>query len=294
MNYQYIKICFFLFIISFTSYSQFNNLASIDFTYIPQKNSNIEYSRLKISANYPIKLKKEGAYIFTGLSFSDISLSFEKEPFTFNQRKLNDFKLIDLSISYTQKIKNDWRIAFRFKPGVSTNSNTASALSRNDVVLSFDAIFIKTRQINDIKKDRLIWGVTYAQNRGFSYPLPFISYYKKLDNKWSYNVGIPKTNIQYHYSKKHRFKLYGELDGFTSNLQENIILEGEQTVNRINLSLIVGGFQYEYHIINHLEFFARTAYNFSIKTTLRNNNDTIFTIDDSSRLYLRTGLRFKI
>jgi len=103
LNYQYIKICFFLFIISFTSYSQFNNLASIDFTYIPQKNSNIEYSRLKISANYPIKLKKEGAYIFTGLSFSDISLSFEKEPFTFNQRKLNDFKLIDLSISYTQK-----------------------------------------------------------------------------------------------------------------------------------------------------------------------------------------------
>lgn len=104
------------------------------------------------------------------------------------------------------------------KPGLSTNL-TANALNFEDIVLSADLVFIKERELEEGKKNRLIFGITYSGNRGFNFPLPFVSYYKQFHTKWSYNLGIPKTNFQYHYNKKQRLKLYAELDGFTANLQ---------------------------------------------------------------------------
>lgn len=60
------------------------------------------------------------------------------------------------------------------------------------------------------------------------------------------------------------------------------------------MSLILGGLQYEYYFTDHLQLYARLAYNFSVRNTLRKGNTNLLTIDNNSRGYFRTGLRFKI
>lgn len=280
-------------VVSLNSYSQLSDLARVDFTYIPNKSSDVEYTRFKALGNYPIKLKKEGAFLLVGLSYSNIHLRFQDADLPFDREMLNDFQLLDIPIGYTQKLKNDWRLGIRFAPGISTNL-TANALMFEDVVFSGDLVFIKERNIDDTRKERLILGTSYSQNRGFPFPLPFISYYRKIHSNWSYNLGVPKTNIQYHFSKRNRLKLYAELDGFTSNLQNGVVIDEDQVADRINMSLILGGFQYEYHFTDHLQLYARLAYNFSIRNTLRDGNTNLLTIDNNSRGYFRTGLRFKI
>ena len=139
-------------------------------------------------------------------------------------------------------------------------------------------------------------GVTYSQNRGFFFPLPFVNYYKKFHEKWSYSFGIPKTDFQYHLSKRHRFKLTTELDGFTANIQDGIAIDGQNDLGRIfNISIILGSFQYEYHFSDHFQFFAQTAYTFINNVRLRTNNrDNLFTIDSEPSFYLKAGIRFKI
>lgn len=289
-------ICFIIvvFITNF-GFAQLSDLARIDYTVLPAGNSNIEYNRVRGLFNYPIKLKKESTYLLLGLDYSNINLLMAESP-SFNKEEINGFQLLDFNIGYTTPLKNDWRLGVRLTPGFSSNL-AANDLSFEDVVISGDVIFIKDKkESKDVEKPwRLILGVSYSGNRGFPYPLPFISYYRKFHSKWSYNIGVPKTNLQYHASSKHRFKLYAELDGFTANLQRGVLIDNALNAESINMSLLLSGLQYEFHISKNIQFYARTSYILSNSVNLRNENrDNIIELDNSNTLYLRTGARFKI
>jgi hypothetical protein len=131
-------------------------------------------------------------------------------------------------------------------------------------------------------------GISYSENRRFPFPLPFVSYYRKFHTKWSYNLEIPKTNLQYHASRKHRFKLYAELDGFTAKLQRGLLIENTLDAESINMSLVLSGLQYEYHIMNHTQCYERSSCLLSSTVNLRDN---IRELDSANTLYLRTGIK---
>lgn len=275
------------------AHAQLSDLARIDFTYIPNAKSNVEYSRFRALFNYPIKLKDDDTYLFLGLDYSNIHLRSEEE-FPFSTRDLNDFQLLDFSVSYTTPLRNNWRLGVVFQPGFSTNL-VADAISIKDIVLSGTVVFIKKGKVFNGKSQKLILGVTYAGNSGFNFPLPFINYYKKFQPNWSFSLGIPKTNLQYHFNKKHRLKAFAQLDGFTSNLQREVpIINGEEA-GSINLSLVVSGLQYEYHFTKQLQLYARAAYILVTDNELRSDSrEPIFSLDNNAKIYLRTGIRFKI
>ena len=284
-----------LMLTSIVGYAQLGDLVKIDYTIIPGSNSDIEYNRTQLSFNYPIKLKKEGTYLFLGLDYSNINL-VKEENNPFENGELDDFRILDFNIAYTTPLKNDWRFGIRVTPGFSSNL-TARDLGIDDAVFSSDVVFIKdkTNDPNVKKPWRIIVGGSYSENRGFPFPLPFVSYYKKIHPKWSYILGVPRTNLQYHFSKKNRLKLYAEIDGFTVNLQRGIVTEDSTVAESINMSLILNGIQYEYHITKHIQFYARTAYIMSASVNIRDEDrDNISELDNIKQLYLRTGVRFKI
>ncbi|MEO2053109.1 MAG: DUF6268 family outer membrane beta-barrel protein [Allomuricauda sp.] len=297
MNYK-------VFIFSFVSllflleegFCQLNDLARVDYTIVPAGNSNIEYNRVRALFNYPIKLEKNGTYLFLGLDYSNINLLVANSPL-FDRDEIDGFQLLDFNIGYTTPLKNDWRLGVRFSPGLSSNLK-ANDLNLEDVVLSGDIVFIKDKKDEfGIKNPwRLILGMSYSGNRGINFPLPFVSYYRKFHRNWSFNIGIPKSNLQYHISERHRLKLYTELDGFTSNLQNGLTIIGTaEEASSINSSIILGGLQYEYHIIENLEFYLRSSYIFSNSIWLRDkDNNNILSLDDSNALYFRTGIRYKL
>ncbi|NQY06296.1 MAG: hypothetical protein HRT68_08960 [Flavobacteriaceae bacterium] len=282
-----------LFGISFTVKAQINDIARIDYTIIPSS-SDVEFTRVRAILNYPIKLK-EDKYLFLGFDYSNIQLNLLEGNYPFDVNQLNDFHLVDLSVGYLAKISEDWRFGIRFRPGFSTNL-TSNDITFEDKSLSGELLFIKQWDESEkSKKRRLIVGVSYSENRGFSYPLPFISYSKKFKEKWSYNIGIPRTNLQYHISEKNRVKWLASLDGFTSNVQNGMVLNSGERVKSINMSVIQSGLQYEYHLGKRLEIFARGMYIFDNSVDLRNaDRENIFEIDANSKFYFRTGIRCKL
>ncbi|MDY8134556.1 DUF6268 family outer membrane beta-barrel protein [Aquimarina sp. 2201CG5-10] len=290
-----IKYLFIIFLFPIIGQAQLSDLARIDYTFLPEGDSDIEYHRFRALFNYPVKLN-EGTYLFLGLDYSNIDLKFGNDFSAFNEEKLEDFQLLDLNIGYTTKISKNWRLGVRITPGVSSNL-TVNELSIEDIVLSGDLVFINDKkQAPDVRKPyRIIVGISYSENRGFPFPLPFISYYRKIHPKWSYNIGVPKTNLQFHYSDRHRLKAYTELDGFTSNIQQGMDLGNGVTAESINMSLIVSGLQYEYHFLDHFQFYFRAAYIASNSVYLRDNNkDRILSLGNSNKKYFRAGIRLKI
>lgn len=274
--------------------AQTTDLGAINFTGIPKGNTEVGYTRLRGLFNYPIRVSK-GKYLFVGLDYSKIELSFNKDIIDFDTQVLEDFQLLDLNIGYSFKLNNDWRFAARFSPGVS--SNLVKRLTFEDVVFSGDIIFFNDKRNDETiaRPFRLILGVSYSGNRGFPFPLPFISYYRKFRPDWSFNLGVPKSNLQYHFSERKRLKLVAELDGFTSNIQDNILVNGEDKADKVNMSLIIGGLQYEYHFSQHLELFINSSYIFSSRATLKDRrNKTVSSLNDNNVYYFKTGIRFKI
>ena len=293
IKYQYIIIAIF---ITNSCFAQLNDLVKVDFTIIPKNSSEIEYTRTNVLFNLPVKLKKEKEFLFLGLDYNHFNLRMERNDLPFDKEEVNDFQSLDLNIGFTKPLKNDWRLGVRLSPGFSTNLR-AKRLSFEDVILSGVVVFIKDKRKSlDVKKPwQLIVGASYSGNRGFPFPLPFISYYRMFRPKWSYNVGIPKSNLQYHLTNSHRFKLYAELDGFTANLQRGVAIENYVAAESINMSLLISGLQYEYHMTKNIQIYARSSYIFSNSVNLRDTNkDNIIEIDTSNSLYFRTGVRFKI
>lgn len=292
LKFFYLSICFFVVI---QSQGQLGDIAKVDYTNIAKGNAAIAYNRLRLLFNYPIKLKKEDTYLFLGLDYSNINLRMD-ENMAFNREDLRDFHLLDINIGYTKPLKNDWRLGIRLTPGLSSNL-TVKDLSIKDVVISSDVVFIKdkTKDTTLTKPWRLIIGASYSENRGFPFPLPFISFYKKLNPKWSYNLGVPQSNLQYHLSKVHRLKIIAQLDGFTANLQRGLLVNNTTSAETINMSLVLTGLRYEHKIANHLEFYAQAAYIISNNVRLRDENrDEIIQLDNANDLFLRTGVRIKI
>ena len=290
------KLIFLFIFLLFTSISssQLSDLAKIDYTRLPKGSSDVGYDRLRGLFNYPIKVN-ESSFFLVGLDYSKIELSFDSGIDAFDIDAIEDFQLLDLNIGYTFKLNENWRFGARFTPGFS--SNLVKNLSFEDVVISGDIVFIKDKRHDEnIEKPyQLILGVSYSGNRGIPFPLPFISYYRKFHPNWSYKLGVPKSNLQYHLSKKSRFKLVAELDGFTSNIQDGLLVNGDEIADKINMSIIIGGLRYEYKFTDHLELYFNISNILSSSATLKDRkNNSIISVNKNNTYYVRSGIRFKI
>jgi len=141
---------------------------------------------------------------------------------------------------------------------------------------------------------RLILGLTYNATTGIPFPLPFVSYFRKINETWSYNAGVPKSNLKYTFNTSSILQAFVGLDGYMAHLQDTLIING-QDVDHISLSVAVGGLGYEYCFTKHLVAYMYTGYTFRLNNVLRNKNrDEVFKFDDVNAFYLRTGLKFKI
>lgn len=275
------------------SNAQILDLARIEFTSIPTGNSNVRYQRQRALFNIPFKLKAEN-YFFVGLDYSSIDLEFNQAIPEFDKTELEQFQILDLNLSYLHDINDDWRFGTSVSFGFTSNL-TRKELISDDFSFSGRVAFIKDKK-NDkslLKPYRLILGLSYSENGGIPFPIPFVSYYKRFHAKWSYNLGVPTSNLQYHFSKTLRFKFIAQLDGFNSNIQRSVLVNGSENANQISMSLITGGLRTEYNLSENIEMFLNTNYIFSNNIQLRSNRNKIINLNNGNRHYFSFGVRIK-
>jgi len=296
---KYILVFLSLFTIT-TTFAQLSDLARLEYTYFPQRDSDNDFKRIRFSANLPLKLNDKGAYLVPGIEYRNVGFDFKDNP-GFSTEGLTNFNSFQLTLGYTYKINEYLRFAARSGALVTSNFEH-SAISGEDILYS-GAVFLikdKTGKGEAKKPWRLITGLSYSTKAGIPIPLPFINYFKRFHPKWSYGIGIPKSNIKYHLNKKNRLQLFATLDGFFANIQNNRTIPnqagaGTSTAESISMTVALGGFGYERFLTNHLVFYAYTGFTFVNDIRLRDEDqEDVFTINESNSFYLRGGLKFKI
>lgn len=274
------------------THAQLTDLARLEYSYIPKSKSEDNFNRFRALINYPIKTQTD-CYLVVGGEYSRIALNLE-DNYPFDISNLNRLHVIDLNIGYTFKLNNDWRLGAKLSPRIA--STLTHKLSGDDFFLNGGVYAIKDRTKEESLKRpyRLILGLTYNSTTGIPLPLPFISYYRRVNENWSFNLGVPKTNVKYFFNERNIVQTFVGIDGYFANIQDNIVLDGNQAEN-ISLSVIIAGLGYEYCFTDHLIWYAYTGHTISMSNRLRDNNrDDIYRLDKVNAFYLRTGIKFKI
>ncbi|MEP1096089.1 MAG: DUF6268 family outer membrane beta-barrel protein [Cyclobacteriaceae bacterium] len=274
--------------------AQLVDIVRVEYTSVPGVGSDFDFNRKRIAFNYPVKLKNE-TYLFFGLEYSAIDLNFKDSIPNFDQTKTDEFRLLDMNLTYTYKIDENWRFAARLVPGFSSNLVTNEFLF-DDTFISGTMVFIKDKKAStDVSKPyRIIVGVAYSNTSGVVFPIPFLSFYKKFHPKWSYNLGVPTTNIQFHASERFRLKFLGQLDGFTSNLQEGLLVNEERLAERIRMNLVLVGLRYEYKLTHNIEMYLNTTHSIRSRIQLRANRRTFLSFTKRKVFHFTGGIRLKI
>ncbi|KZS38894.1 hypothetical protein AWE51_15040 [Aquimarina aggregata] len=281
------------------AHSQVSDLARVEYTFFPQRNSENSFRRLRIFTKYPIKLNDKGAYLVPGIEYRNVNFIFRDQT-TFDTSDLERFSSFESSLIYTFKLKNNWRIAVQAGAIIASNFE-GEGIEEDDALFTGSLLFLKDKT-NDkrIKPWRLILGLRYSTTAGRPFPLPFINYYREFYPNWSFSVGVPKSNIKYYFKKKNAFQGFVTLDGFFANIQNNRsltdgIAQKEKVANNISMTIALAGLGYERYLTNHLVVYSYTGFTLINDIRLRNDNqEDILTINDQNSLYIRAGLKLKL
>ena len=287
------KLILFVFLLmSFLSNAQLTDLARLEYSFIPKNKSEDQYTRIRALVNYPIKIK-EDSYFVIGSEYNHIFLNLN-DTYPFDTSSLEAITVIDLNLAYTHKLNDIWRVAYKVSPRLASTLN--DKITSEDLFMNGGIFFIKDRtKITTIRKPyRLILGLTYNTTAGIPFPLPLISYFSEINEKWSYTVGVPKMNVKYRFDEKKNLQAFVGLDGYYAHLQRPTSIQGKQ-VDNISLSLIVAGLGYEYSLSKYLVLYSYAGYTLRLNNVLRNaDRENVFTLDDVNAFYLRTGIKFRL
>ncbi len=299
MNQKYLILLCILFYAFYSVRCQETNLARIEYTYIPQADSDNVYSRIRVSANYPIKMDDEGTYLLIAPEYRHNSLQIDDALVFDDQGDLNSFHTAGLELGYTFKMKNDWR--FGAKLGIRISSNfEGSGIESDDFRYTGSLYFVKSYKNRQAPKtSRLVVGLRYTTPASINFPLPIINYFKRFHPSWSYAIGTPKSSIKYFFNEKNTIQAFVGLDRFYGNLQNNkafIDRNGEAKVaENASMLNVMGALGYEYYFTEHLLFYTYAGYTLSNEIRLRNNDqENVLAINNGNTFYFRSGIKLKI
>ena len=298
MMYKKLSLLFFL-LFSLSAFCQSTDLARLEYTYFPQKNSDNSFRRMRAQVAYPIALKKEGSYLIAGLEYRNVQFKYEY-PELFETRDLDRFQSFTASLGYTFKMDELWR--FGAEGGVKLASNfTQADILKDDLIYTGAVYFIKIKEDERYYEPwRLILGLQYSTTTGFPFPLPIVNYYKRWDEKWSYMLGTPKSNLKYYFNDRQEVQLFLTLDGFFSNIQNNFDATPGNNTNdpvaeSMSMTILLSGLGYEFSFTDHLKFYLYGGHTLINDIRFRDaDRNNIYTINDTNTFYARSGLKFTI
>ncbi|MGJ8666571.1 MAG: DUF6268 family outer membrane beta-barrel protein [Patiriisocius sp.] len=286
------------------SYAQLTDLGRVEYTYFPQGSSENSFKRFRAFVNVPFKLSEDG-YLVTGFEYRNFFLKLE-DPATLaaiNKTNLEHYQSFTFSLGYTDKFKNkDLRWALQGE--IKAASNFTDGLIGEDIIfggsgyLIWDRTSEEDKEIYD-KPWRLVLGLNYSTTAGRPFPLPFINYYREFHPKWSFGLGVPKSNVKWEFVEDMELQGFVTLDGFFANIQDGTVVtleNGEQkTGANVGFTTLLGGLGYEWEFVDHILFYVYGGHTIINDIRIRDeNDDDVFTINDTGSFYTRGGIKIKI
>lgn len=171
-------------------------------------------------------------------------------------------------------------------------SNFGNGFSSEDIVVN--AVGTITKRWGPFDRNTaLTFGLLYGTQLGEPSFLPVISLHQKLNEHWSYTLGLPITGLTYIISEKHLFMASAMPEGLYGNNSNQVIVEGNQDLS--NTKLQFNGFNtslaYRYKFVKHLALTVKGG--FIPGATLKildSENEFLYDLNPGSGAYFNIGI----
>ena len=272
------------------TFAQSPDGAKAEYTFMPRNSSAAQTARLKLVANFPIKLKKE-QIIFLGAEYNGYKYTLDKDV-PFDDHKLGNFQLFDFNMGYSLMWNKDWRFIGVVTPRLM--STFTEGVKNRDFKVNATVAFFKERKDID-QPFRLVLGLTYNTNNNLKLPLPLVYYEKRFRPNWSFTLGIPKNDLKYYITEKHILLTELLLDGYFVNVQGNITLPNNYVATDISSTALVSLVGYQYKFTKLMSVYGYVGSTLYQKGDLKDENgNEVFSLNDKQSIYLRTGFKIGI
>ena len=250
----------------------------------------VTYYGLNIS--FPKRIGKS-ALIF-GVGYQYYDFTFNESTNVVDLSSYANMHMVRSNISYVRPLKNSWGIMISV--GTSLMSNFGDGISAEDFV--FNAILGVTKKWGDnTRNSNLLVGAFYGTQFGEPTVFPALSFNQKLNEHWSYSLGIPVTGLTYNINTKHRLAVLASPQGIFGNNSNTVAVDGNRTLANTKLQFngINTRLTYRYLFTKNLAFVAEAGFvpNPTLKI-LDDENEEIFDFNPESGAYANIGLRFVI
>jgi hypothetical protein len=263
----------------------------IEYMLMPDNSGDVETSRIKLVLNVPIALREKKDYLILGAEYNRYNFEVPDDLFP-NSNDLSKFHVVDVNMAYMYKLSEKWRLIGVVTPRWS--SNFVEELQQDDFNMNYTAGAYKN--IKDVEKPFiLVLGISYNGTSPIDVPLPFLYYEKRFHPNWSYIIGAPKSGMKYFTKKGHFFQTELFLDGYYVNIQNNILLPGNNLSTDVSSTALLLTLGYQYKITKDMSVYLIGGHSLFQNGALRDKErNDIFTLNDEAGLYFRTGFRIGI
>ncbi|WP_339665393.1 DUF6268 family outer membrane beta-barrel protein [Maribacter arcticus] len=263
----------------------------IEYMLMPDNSGDVETSRIKLVLNVPIALREKRDYLILGAEYNRYNFEVPDDLFP-NSNDLSKFHVIDVNMAYMYNLSEKWRLIGVVTPRWS--SNFVEELQQDDFNMNYTVGAYKN--IKDVEKPFiLVLGISYNGTSPIDVPLPFVFYEKRFHPNWSYVLGVPKSGMKYFTKKGHFFQTELFLDGYYVNIQNNILLPGNNLSTDVSSTALLLTLGYQYKITKDMSVYLIGGHSLFQNGVLRDEErNDIFTLNDEAGLYFRTGFRIGI
>lgn len=264
------------------------DVAGVEYGIFPELgNTEVNY----FGANFNVAKPIGKGVLGLGLRYQNFDFSFDEPT---NQLDFSSYErahAIRLNIFYRLRLKNSWSVLTSLGP--SLMSNFESGISSEDFVAN--AILLLSKRWGDQERNSsLSFGVFYGTQFGEPTIFPALSFRQKLNEKWSYSVGLPATGVSYQINKRNRVSFRAQPQGiFANNSSEVLVNNNLLTNTKLQFNGFGLGLVYRYRLAKSLVVEANGGFlpvsNLKILDT---DNEEIYDFDPGSGAYFNIGLRF--
>jgi len=295
---SYSKIGALLTLLTFSGYSQMSPMmgnpneiepVAINYAYIPDLGGT-EVNDYGINLNFAKPIGK--SMIGVGVGYQYINFAFDEATNEIDLSSYEEFHLARFNLFFRRSLDNNWGIMF--SGGTSLMSNLEGDLNSEDFV--YTAIVGATKNWGTVERNSsLLIGAFYGTQFGEPAIFPAISYRQKLNEHWSYTLGVPITGINYQINKKHRLSLFASPQGIFGNNSGEVRVEGNRVLTNTKIQFNGINTRLSYRYMLTKSFALVTEGGFVPAATLQildNDNEEIFDLDPGGGVFVNVGLRY--
>ena len=221
-------------------FAQQNNLFATEINYVPGSSNTVGFQNSVVAFKYPVTLKK--GTLINSLEYSNYKMDYNAtEKLDETDLGIESFKSIAYSLEYTNEISNGWNYAVTASPKIA--SNFESTISMDDVRIEGSFVFSKM-----YAKNKLKLGVVRNSSFGFETPIPVIAVEGAINDKVTYSVGFPITEVSYKVNNTNQFSMYAKPKGFYANIGNSVFVNVDDEVKKAQFQSIVSGVKFSHSI----------------------------------------------